>query len=695
MSQATIGALRVVLGLDSAEFTEGLTAARRHLRDVGASLQSIGAGMMNIGAGLSAAVTAPLIGLGALAVTEAGEMRAAVAQVEAALASMGNAGGRSLEQLTAQADRLAATSLFEDDQILQKVTANLLTFGNVSGAAFDRAQQAALDLSTRLGQDLQSSAIMVGKALNDPVAGLAALRRVGIQLTEQQQAQVKSMVAVGDVAGAQAIILGELERQFGGAAQAARDNAPPMERMRLALAGLAGEIGEVLLPVVDRLAAWFERLTARFETLSPSMRHTVVVFGAVAAAVGPVMIALGALVSSAGALVAAFGGGGVLAGLVPLLGPIGIAAAAVAAAFVLFGDDVVPALRAFCVAVWEALGPTLQPLFEAVNGLLSGLGEVFASLMGEGTGEIVVALGAFGTLIGRVFASAIEIITGAVNVVTNVLRALGALLRGDFSAMWGFLGQAVLAAVGGIGRAFQSLFPEVVNWVRQTYEGVRSWLVDRFNALVRQIGERVAAVGDFFRNLYIAVVGNSWIPDMVVAIADWMGPRLQAAMVDPAQQATATTNDAFSGMANDVSSTLDGLFRSISSKDWRGALGGVLDLLSGSGGSIGKFAGIGKSILSSLPGFANGGSFKVGGSGGIDSQLVAFRATPSERVSITKDGQGMAGGVNVTVTPSPYFDVQVQQIAGPVAAQAGVQAFAGARQAVPADMARRDAYRRG
>jgi hypothetical protein len=120
----------------------------------------------------------------------------------------------------------------------------------------------------------------------------------------------------------------------------------------------------------------------------------------------------------------------------------------------------------------------------------------------------------------------------------------------------------------------------------------------------------------------------------------------------------------------------------------------VLGLLSGAGGSVGKFAGIGKSILSALPGFANGGSFSVGGTGGIDSQMVAFRATPGERVSINKPGQEMGGGVRVSVVPSPYFDVKVESIAAPVAAQAGVQAFSGARQAVPADMARREAYRR-
>lgn len=58
------------------------------------------------------------------------------------------------------------------------------------------------------------------------------------------------------------------------------------------------------------------------------------------------------------------------------------------------------------------------------------------------------------------------------------------------------------------------------------------------------------------------------------------------------------------------------------------------------GGTSDKIAG------QAVKGFATGGQFKVGGSGGTDSQLVAFRATPDETVTVTRPGQGM-GGVNV------------------------------------------------
>jgi archaellum component FlaC len=77
---------------------------------------------------------------------------------------------------------------------------------------------------------------------------------------------------------------------------------------------------------------------------------------------------------------------------------------------------------------------------------------------------------------------------------------------------------------------------------------------------------------------------------------------------------------------------------------------------SGPGGAIasaGINAGVkvGSSLLTKglmaipkLFGFADGGSFVVGGTGGIDSQTVAFKASPNERVTITKPGQDSGGG---------------------------------------------------
>jgi TP901 family phage tail tape measure protein/lambda family phage tail tape measure protein len=70
------------------------------------------------------------------------------------------------------------------------------------------------------------------------------------------------------------------------------------------------------------------------------------------------------------------------------------------------------------------------------------------------------------------------------------------------------------------------------------------------------------------------------------------------------------------------------------------------------GGTTGTSLGSGSGGLGALAGalfgFKDGGSFTVGGSAGTDQNLVAFKATRGERVTVTKPGDS-AGGTNITM----------------------------------------------
>ncbi|HPM03393.1 MAG TPA: hypothetical protein PK816_14645, partial [Candidatus Cloacimonadota bacterium] len=157
--------------------------------------------------------------------------------IEGGIEATGGSAKLSKEEIADMAKELHNLTNFEDDEILTKVSSPLLTFRNVAGDTFKEAQSLILDMSTVLGQDLQSSAIQVGKALNDPIQGVTALRRVGVQLSEQQEKQVKDFMAVNDIASAQRIILNELTNQFGGQAQNVVD---PLIQMQKEI----GEVGE-------------------------------------------------------------------------------------------------------------------------------------------------------------------------------------------------------------------------------------------------------------------------------------------------------------------------------------------------------------------------------------------------------------------------------------------------------------------
>ena len=162
------------------------------------------------------------------AVTDAQEYEKILAKMNAVIASTGNVAGLSAKGLQEQASALEKLSGIDENVILngQNVIATFTQIRNVAGQGndiFNQTTKAALDLSVALGQDMQSSAIQLGKALNDPIKGVSALQRVGVTFDAQQKQMIKTMVEAGDTLGAQKVILAEVNREFGGAAKAAGD----------------------------------------------------------------------------------------------------------------------------------------------------------------------------------------------------------------------------------------------------------------------------------------------------------------------------------------------------------------------------------------------------------------------------------------------------------------------------------------
>lgn len=150
------------------------------------------------------------------------ESEDALAQLNATIKSTGGAAGLSSEQMVAMAQGLQKVTTFGDDAIIS-MQSQLLTFTKIGGDVVPRATEAILDLATKMGGDLKGAAVQVGKALNDPITGISALSKVGVSFTEAQKDVIKSLVETGDVAGAQVMILQELQAEFGGSARAARD----------------------------------------------------------------------------------------------------------------------------------------------------------------------------------------------------------------------------------------------------------------------------------------------------------------------------------------------------------------------------------------------------------------------------------------------------------------------------------------
>ena len=212
--------------------------------------------MLTAGGGLFAAAgVGKLIGT---AFSEGAEAIKIGKLTEQVIKTTGGAAKITADQVGSQSESISKKTGI-DDEAIQSGANLLLTFSNVRNEAgkgndvFNQTTAIANDMSVALGQDMKSSSIQLGKALNDPLKGMTALGRAGVSFTADQKEQVKVLMESGDILGAQKVILNEVGKEFGGAAEAA---ASPLDKLKVTWGNLLEEVGVRAMPIIDKMVSW-------------------------------------------------------------------------------------------------------------------------------------------------------------------------------------------------------------------------------------------------------------------------------------------------------------------------------------------------------------------------------------------------------------------------------------------------------
>jgi hypothetical protein len=200
------------------------------------------------------------------------------AQTESVLKSTGttaNGTAKDIANLAGSLENLTAT----EAETIQEGANLLLTFKNIQNQAgagndiFNQTTAAMVDVARAMGTSASTEAIRLGKALNDPIKGISALSRVGIQFTEDQKAQIKALQQSGDLMGAQKIILAELQSQFGGSGAAyAKTFSGQLELMGHEL-GTIGE--EATMAVMPALQGMVGQLRELIPVIGPQLKAAI------------------------------------------------------------------------------------------------------------------------------------------------------------------------------------------------------------------------------------------------------------------------------------------------------------------------------------------------------------------------------------------------------------------------------------
>ncbi len=211
-------------------------------------------------AGLSVVAGAAIATQVAVGVKTLAELERIENLTKGVIESTGGAAGVTAEEVRKLAVDIE-TLTTASDRAVQEGANMLLTFTNIGRDVFPDATKAVVDMGIAMADgdveaaNFTQTAIQVGKALNDPIRGIGALRRVGVQFTKQQEDQIKVLVESGKTQEAQVLILKELERQFGKAGEAAGQGfGADIRRAQDAIDDAQQALAVGFLPVISKVA---------------------------------------------------------------------------------------------------------------------------------------------------------------------------------------------------------------------------------------------------------------------------------------------------------------------------------------------------------------------------------------------------------------------------------------------------------
>ncbi len=433
-------------------------------------------------------------------ITDARESARISRLTEAAITSTGGAANITAGQIGELATALSNKTAI-DDEAIQSASNLLLTFTNIRNEAgagndiFNQATAAALNMSTAMGTDANAAAMQLGKALNDPIKGVAALGKAGVQFSADQKAQIATMVESGNVMGAQQMILGELSTQFGGAAEAGAD---PIARLQTVAGNLGEEVGTKLLPHVERFSNWI------IDTGIPAMRDGVAwlqrnagTIRTVAQVVGAVMLPILAAWGIASTVNAAKTVAGWFSSSAAALRgalTMSVSVVRVVAGWALMGARAtMAALRV--VAGWVLMGA--QSLLQAAR-----MAAAWLIAMGPVGWIIAAVVGLVALIIAnwdKVKAFTVKAFRAVVDFVVGAWRSIRDGVTNGISAVIGFVTELpgkVLGALGDFGSLLLDLGGDLLRGLWDGISNSIDWLMDK--------------VGDFFGDLL-----PGWVKDML------------------------------------------------------------------------------------------------------------------------------------------------------------------------------------
>jgi len=287
-----------------------LTGANSHAQHLESTLGGVKSMATSIGTALGVAFGAyELIeyGKGALEAWE--QVEQTTAKVEANMVSTGEKAGMTINQIKGYTDELSSKINATTSEVMD-MASQMLTFPAITKDVFQSSMGLVADIAKQTGHGLSETAIMYGKALNDPTNGLQKMMRYGVMFTDEEKKKVIALQASGKLIESQKFMMDAIAHSgYAGVAEA-MFNAEPMARFNKMMEKTKEKVGELIdkfivsmVPALEKIARGFKAAFGWIEEHADLLNSLAWGIGAAGVAMAGSAVSAWVLAGGIGALV--------------------------------------------------------------------------------------------------------------------------------------------------------------------------------------------------------------------------------------------------------------------------------------------------------------------------------------------------------------------------------------------------------
>lgn len=220
--------------------------------------------------------------------------------------------------------------------------------------------------------------------------------------------------------------------------------------LKSALEGLAIQIGDILMPYIQKFVGWVQQLVEKFSNLSKEEKEHIIKIAAIAAAIGPLLLVGGKLLTGLATMIRTFntlktsftalktGFTGLSAAIGGISAPVVAVIAVIAVLIAMFVHlwKTNEKFRNKITGIWDGIRSKFEEAGKKITEAINSLGFNFSSL-----GEAIYAAwdwicNALEPIISEIFATIGRLIGGVVDIIVGVVQVICGIIKGFKDGDW-------------------------------------------------------------------------------------------------------------------------------------------------------------------------------------------------------------------------------------------------------------------